>query len=56
MSKQQEDEKILKYRRIQVRLPDAMIITRSNRKGLSREVVDKFSHMKGEPQWMLDFR
>lgn len=25
-------------------------------KGLSREVVEKISAMKGEPQWMLDFR
>ena len=25
-------------------------------KGLSREVVEQISHMKGEPQWMLDFR
>jgi Fe-S cluster assembly protein SufB len=26
------------------------------RKGLNREVVTELSHMKGEPQWMLDFR
>ena len=25
-------------------------------KGLSREVVEQISYMKGEPQWMLDFR
>ena len=25
-------------------------------KGLSREVVENISRMKGEPQWMLDFR
>jgi Fe-S cluster assembly protein SufB len=25
-------------------------------KGLSREVVENISSMKGEPQWMLDFR
>ena len=25
-------------------------------KGLSREVVEQISEMKGEPQWMLDFR
>ncbi|MBN1303184.1 MAG: Fe-S cluster assembly protein SufB [Anaerolineales bacterium] len=25
-------------------------------KGLTREVVEQISHMKGEPQWMLDFR
>jgi Fe-S cluster assembly protein SufB len=25
-------------------------------KGLDREVVENISHMKGEPQWMLDFR
>jgi Fe-S cluster assembly protein SufB len=25
-------------------------------KGLSREVVENISHMKGEPQWMLEFR
>jgi len=25
-------------------------------KGLDREVVQNISHMKGEPQWMLDFR
>ena len=25
-------------------------------RGLSREVVEQISQMKGEPQWMLDFR
>src|SRR5579863_6125029 len=27
-----------------------------SRKGLDREVVEQISQMKGEPQWMLDFR
>lgn len=27
-----------------------------SRKGLSREIVEQISEMKGEPQWMLDFR
>jgi Fe-S cluster assembly protein SufB len=27
-----------------------------SRKGLDRDVVEQISHMKGEPQWMLDFR
>ncbi len=27
-----------------------------SRKGLSRETVEQISHMKGEPQWMLEFR
>jgi Fe-S cluster assembly protein SufB len=27
-----------------------------SQKGLSREVVEQISHMKGEPEWMLDFR
>jgi Fe-S cluster assembly protein SufB len=27
-----------------------------SRKGLDREVVQQISYMKGEPQWMLDFR
>ena len=27
-----------------------------SQKGLNREVVEQISHMKGEPQWMLDFR
>jgi Fe-S cluster assembly protein SufB len=27
-----------------------------SKKGLSREVVESISKMKGEPQWMLDFR
>src|SRR5512136_162757 len=27
-----------------------------SQKGLSREVVENISHMKDEPQWMLDFR
>jgi Fe-S cluster assembly protein SufB len=27
-----------------------------SQRGLSREVVENISHMKGEPQWMLDFR
>ncbi|HEY7976098.1 MAG TPA: Fe-S cluster assembly protein SufB, partial [Ktedonobacterales bacterium] len=26
------------------------------RKGLSHEIVEEISQMKGEPQWMLDFR
>jgi len=26
------------------------------RKGLNRETVEQISYMKGEPQWMLDFR
>ena len=25
-------------------------------RGLSKEVVEQISDMKGEPQWMLDFR
>lgn len=27
-----------------------------SRKGLDREIVEQISHMKGEPQWMLEFR
>jgi Fe-S cluster assembly protein SufB len=27
-----------------------------SQKGLSRQVVEQISQMKGEPQWMLDFR
>ncbi len=27
-----------------------------SRKGLSKEVVEQISYMKGEPKWMLDFR
>ncbi len=27
-----------------------------SRKGLNREVVEQISHMKGEPEWMLEFR
>ena len=27
-----------------------------SKKGLSREVVESISKLKGEPQWMLDFR
>jgi Fe-S cluster assembly protein SufB len=27
-----------------------------SQRGLTREVVENISHMKGEPQWMLDFR
>lgn len=35
--------------------PDDHYVYKSQR-GLSREVVETISHMKGEPQWMLDFR
>lgn len=34
--------------------PDVSVF--KTRKGLDREVVQQISHMKGEPQWMLDFR
>jgi Fe-S cluster assembly protein SufB len=34
--------------------PDVSIF--KTRKGLDREVVEQISAMKGEPQWMLDFR
>ena len=27
-----------------------------SQKGLNREVVENISRMKGEPEWMLDFR
>ena len=27
-----------------------------SRKGLSHEIVEEISEMKGEPQWMRDFR
>ena len=27
-----------------------------SRKGLDHEVVEQISHLKGEPQWMLEFR
>ena len=27
-----------------------------SQKGLSREIVEQISHMKGEPEWMLEFR
>ncbi len=35
--------------------PDDKYIFKS-RRGLNREVVEQISQMKGEPQWMLDFR
>ena len=34
--------------------PEQLIF--KTRKGLDREVVEQISRMKGEPQWMLDFR
>ena len=34
--------------------PDTSVFR--TRKGLDRDVVAEISHMKGEPQWMLDFR
>ncbi|RPJ44698.1 MAG: Fe-S cluster assembly protein SufB [Chloroflexi bacterium] len=34
--------------------PDTYVF--KSAKGLSREVVEQISQMKGEPQWMLDFR
>ena len=35
---------------------DPELLVFKARKGLNREVVEKISAMKGEPQWMLDFR
>ena len=58
MSKQQEDEKILEgigeYKYGFHDRDDNYAF--KSKKGLSREVVEQISHMKGEPQWMLDFR
>ena len=34
--------------------PDTYVFR--SRKGLDRDIVQKISYMKGEPQWMLDFR
>ncbi|HEY46817.1 MAG: Fe-S cluster assembly protein SufB [Anaerolineae bacterium SM23_ 63] len=34
--------------------PDVSVF--KTRKGLDREVVEQISHMKGEPEWMLEFR
>ena len=34
--------------------PDVSIF--KTRKGLDGEVVEQISHIKGEPQWMLEFR
>lgn len=34
--------------------PDTYVF--KSRKGLDRQVVEQISEMKGEPQWMLDFR
>ena len=34
--------------------PDTSVFKSS--RGLSREVVEMISHMKGEPEWMLEFR
>ena len=33
-----------------------MIMFFKSQKGLNREIVGKISEMKGEPQWMLDYR
>lgn len=58
MSKQQQDEKILEgigeYKYGFHDRDDHYAF--KSQKGLSREVVEQISHMKGEPQWMLDFR
>jgi Fe-S cluster assembly protein SufB len=35
---------------------DEVQYTFRSRKGLNAEVIRELSHMKGEPQWMLDFR
>ncbi len=35
-------------------MPDSSVFR--SQKGLNREVVEQISAMKGEPQWMLDFR
>ena len=58
MSKQQEDEKILEgigEYKYGFHDRDDNYAFKSGR-GLSREVVENISRMKGEPQWMLDFR
>ena len=34
--------------------PDTYVF--KSRIGLDQEIVEQISHMKGEPQWMLDFR
>ena len=34
--------------------PDELVF--KTRKGLDRDVVEQISRMKGEPEWMLDFR
>lgn len=43
------------YSKYDFRDPTEMYVHLS-KKGLSREVVESISKMKGEPQWMLDFR
>jgi Fe-S cluster assembly protein SufB len=58
MSKQEQDEKILEgigEYKYGFHDRDDNYAFKSG-KGLSREVVENISHMKGEPQWMLDFR
>ncbi len=58
MSKEKQDEKILEgigeYKYGFHDRDDHYAF--KSQKGLNREVVEQISHMKGEPQWMLDFR
>lgn len=52
MSKTQFDLSEYKYG---FRDDDSRYVYKSE-KGISREVVERISHMKGEPEWMRDFR
>jgi len=57
MSEVKHDEKLLEsIGDYQYGFKDPETFVFKSRKGLDREVVEQISEMKGEPQWMLEFR
>ncbi len=51
-----QNEELEKLSEYKYGFSDDVHYTFRSRQGLTAEVVTELSHMKGEPQWMLDFR